>query len=94
MAPLYTLLAILLLVAVFGFVVARVEGLALFAPKRTRQVAPSAQVFCADRCRTPDGRCPLTGTTGRAADCPLWKFVAADVPTSLYGNPFAHLRPT
>lgn len=87
-----TLLALLALFGVFAFIVLKVEGLALFAPKSTGAIANSAAVYCADQCRLSDGRCPMTGSRERALNCPLWKFVEADVPTMLYGNPFAHLQ--
>ncbi len=81
-------LAILGLVLVFGFILLHVEGLALFAPQRTRGIAPSAEAFCSNGCRLVDGRCPLTGSHEQALNCPLWKFVEADLPTVLYGSPF------
>ncbi len=89
-----TLLALLALFVVFGFIISRVEGLTPFAPKSTKRIAGSAEAYCANDCRIVDGRCPLTGSRERALNCPLWKFVDADVPTSLYGNPFAHLQST
>lgn len=85
-------LAILGLVLVFGFILLRVERLALFAPKRTLGIATSAEAFCQDGCRLVDGRCPLTGSAEQALNCPLWKFVEADLPTVLYGSPFASAR--
>ena len=87
-----TLLLLLALFGVFAFILLKVEGLALFAPKSTGGVANSAAAYCADQCRLTDGRCPMTGSRERALNCPLWKFVEADLPTMLYGNPFAHLQ--
>lgn len=84
-----TLLALLALFVVFAVIVCRVEGLAPFAPKSTKGIASSADVYCTEHCRLVDGRCPLTGSVQRALNCPLWKFVEADLPTSLYGSPFA-----
>ncbi len=84
-----SLLALLALFSVFAFILLKVEGLALFAPKSTGGITNSAAAFCADGCRLVDGRCPLTGSHERALNCPLWKFVEADLPTSLYGSPFA-----
>jgi hypothetical protein len=84
-----TLLALLALFGIFAFILLKVEGLALFAPKSTGGIANSAATFCADQCRLTDGRCPMTGSHERALNCPLWKFVDADVPTSVYGSPFA-----
>ncbi len=87
-----TLLALFGLVVVFAFVLSRIEGLALFAPKSTKGITGAAAGFCSRGCRTPDGRCPLTGSAERAQDCPLWRFVDADVPTQLYGSPFEQVE--
>jgi hypothetical protein len=92
MEAFYALMGVLIVAVVFGFVVARVEGLGLFAPRSAKGVAPSAHEFCTARCRTADGLCPLTGASERAADCPLWGYIAADLPTLRYGSPFAHLQ--
>ncbi len=89
-----TLLAILGVFSVLAFVICRVEGLALFAPKSSKHLADPAGTFCTSRCRMANGHCPLTGSTEPAADCPLWRFVAADQPTRSYGSPFEHLRLT
>lgn len=86
------LLAILAVAVVLGFVIAKVEGLALLAPKSTKGVLRPAEVFCTERCRTPEGDCPLTGKAEQAADCPLWRFIGDDVPTQLHGSPFGHLQ--
>ena len=83
-----TLLALLALFAVFAFILLKVEKLALFAPGGSGGIANSAAAYCADQCRLTDGRCPMTGSRERALNCPLWKFVEADVPTMLYGSPF------
>lgn len=87
-----TLLGLIALFAAFAFLLMKVEGLALFAPRSTWGITNSAAAYCTGTCRLSDGRCPMTGTADRALNCPLWKFVEADVPTSLYGDPFAHLR--
>ena len=89
-----TLLALLALFGVVAFAVCRIEGLAPFAPKSTKRIAASAGAYCAGRCRTTDGHCPLTGSTEQAAQCPLWRFVDADLPTTLYGSPFEQLQAT
>lgn len=83
-----TLLAVFGFAVVFGFLVSRIEGLALFAPRSTKRLDGSAAAFCAHRCRADEGLCPLTGTVEPAPNCPLWRFVEADMPTALYGNPF------
>jgi hypothetical protein len=87
-----TLLALLALFAVFAFILVKVEKLALFAPASTGGISSSAAAYCADQCRLTDGRCPMTGSRERALNCPLWKFVEADVPTALYGSPFTGLQ--
>lgn len=71
----------------FAFVIARVENLAFFAPKSTKGMRASAECFCEERCRV-NGQCPVTRTEQQWAKCPLWGFVAADVPTTIYGSPF------
>jgi hypothetical protein len=78
-------IAIVLIATAMAILVMRVEGLALFAPGRTTRIKGSAQAYCLDHCRNPDGSCPL-GL--RAKDCPLWQFVEADLPTDLRTDPF------
>ena len=87
-----TLLAIAALFGALSFIIARVDGLTFLAPKRTGGLTNSAVDYCTHGCRLVDGRCPLTGSPERALNCPLWKFIEADVPTSLYGSPFEHLQ--
>lgn len=91
MGPLAAVVSIFTLFVVLAFLIARVEGLAFMAPKSTRGMRTSASLFCSDRCRQ-EGLCPLTGTTEQAGNCPLWKYIADDVPTVIYGNPFAPLH--
>lgn len=88
-----TLLAITALFGVLAFIVARVDGLAFLAPKRSGGLRNSAADYCTHGCRLVDGRCPLTGSREHALNCPLWKFVEADVPTSQYGSPFEYPQP-
>ncbi len=52
------------------------EDLALFGPKHARQLKGSAQRFCLDRCRLPDGSCPEHLAP---EDCPLWHYVREDI---------------
>ena len=85
------LFVIALLLGVFAFTIAKLEGLTFLGPKRTKAIAGSAAAYCAERCRA-DGRCPLTGTTEQSMTCPLWKFIEADEPTALYGSPFNPLQ--
>jgi len=87
-----TLLAVLAVFVIFAFLVLRLDGVAFFAPKSTKRIVGSAQHYCTDQCRTVEGLCPLTGSAEKAENCPLWKFVDADMPTSLYGSPFEHVR--
>lgn len=88
------------LVIVFGIflllavVFARLDGLAWLAPKRTSRVAGSAQYFCDNHCKNPDGSCPLVEVHLRREDCPLWRFIHADLPTMQEGNPFAQVEST
>ncbi len=89
---LYALLGVIAVFVVLAFIISRVEGLEFFAPKSTKRIGGPAYEFCTQRCRTEEGRCPLTGTEEAAVHCPLWRFVEADLPTALYGNPFAQLR--
>jgi hypothetical protein len=88
MTPFTALLAILALFILGVTIVAWTEGLAFLAPKRTGALNGCAGDFCRGTCRTPDGRCPLSGTEAQALNCPLWKFIEADVPTVAYGSPF------
>lgn len=74
------------------YLLLKADGLALFAPRRTRRMAQAARSYCTDRCRTADGRCPLAEVGDRPEACPLWKFVDADLPTIEYGSPFAELK--
>lgn len=84
--PPLTILAIVALAVILMLIASRVEGLALFAPKRTDRMRGSAQRFCLDQCKMPDGRCPLTVGNLEPEDCPLWKFVAAGLPTDMRLN--------
>jgi hypothetical protein len=87
MEPLTAVLGIVGIFVILALVVARIDGLAFLAPKSTRGIRSSAEAFCVDRCRE-DGRCPLTGTAEQARNCPLWKYIGADVPTVVHGSPF------
>jgi hypothetical protein len=91
MGAFLSLLGILALFTILAIFMARVDGLAFMAPRSTRGIRASAHGFCTDSCRS-GGLCPLTGTTERAGNCPLWQYVEADVPTTVYGNPFVPLR--
>lgn len=68
--------------------VALSEGLTFLAPKASRGLNGSAMHFCRTGCRTSSGDCPLTESGVQAAECPLWRFINADVPTVRYGSPF------
>jgi hypothetical protein len=83
----YTLFALLGLFVVIAFIRVKVEGLALFAPRSTGGITNAAAAYCTQQCRLTDGRCPMTGSLEGALNCPLWKFVEADLPMALHGNP-------
>ncbi len=83
---LYALLVVLGLVVIGLFIVGRLEGLALLAPRSSKHIARSAEDFCTGDCRLEDGRCPMHVAR---EDCPLWRFVKADLPTQPHGSPFA-----
>ena len=85
------ILGIVLVAVVFGWLVTRLDRVALFAPRSSRRLDGAADHFCVEKCRLSNGTCSLTGEPERAAACPLWRFVSADMPTSVYGSPFAHL---
>jgi len=84
--PPLTILAIVALAVVLMLIAVRADGLALFAPKHTDRMRGVAQRFCLDQCKMPDGRCPLTVGNLEPEDCPLWKFVAAGLPTDMRLN--------
>lgn len=48
--------------------------------------------YCDDHGLSVDGRCPITGKTARDESCPLWLYIAADVPTAIHGSPFESLH--
>jgi hypothetical protein len=89
MSPLAaSLFGVATLAIAFGFLIARKDGLGFLVPRSTRGITTSAQSFCSERCRTATGHCPLTHSSEAAADCPLWNYVHADMPTAVYGSPF------
>lgn len=88
MIPFGTILAVVGIAIALVFVIARREGMGFLLPKTTLGLGSSAQGFCSGRCRYPDGRCPLSGSSTPSAACPLWKYVDADVPMVEYGSPF------
>jgi hypothetical protein len=51
-----------------------------FGPKHTAGLEGAAEAFCLLFCRRPDDTCPLGCP---AEECPLWRFVDADLPTTL-----------
>jgi hypothetical protein len=87
MEPLAAVLAILAIFLILAMMFARFDGLAFLAPNTTRGIRLSATRFCTDQCRL-NGICPMTGSETQAADCALFKYVRADVPTTVYGSPF------
>lgn len=74
------------------------------ARRRTRALAGAAQEFCLQHCRLPDDRCPLLRADMRREDCPLWRFITANLPDDLpvdaeaplgagpYRNPPGHVE--
>ena len=91
MTPLLEVIGILLVFTVLATLIARADGLAFLAPRSTRALRASAQSFCSERCRQA-GQCPLTKGSEAAADCPLFKYIGADVATVSYGSPFEAQR--
>lgn len=89
MSPLVAVLTILAIAGGLGFLLARADGFGFLMPRTSRGIGLSAERFCTGSCRRADGCCPLTASAARAVDCPLWKYLAADVPTVRYGSPFA-----
>ncbi len=87
--PPLTVLAIMAIFLILAFFVSRLEGLAFLAPKSTKRIKGAAQSFCLDQCRTADGKCPLVMRTD---DCPLWRFVDADLRTDQRVDPFRQAR--
>jgi hypothetical protein len=67
-----TLLALLALFVVFAFILLKVEGLALFAPKSSGDITNAAAAYSTNQCRLTDGRCPMSGSPEGALNCPLW----------------------
>ena len=91
MAPLAAVLGVIAVFLIVAWLISRVDGLAFMAPSSTRGMRASASTFCVDECRV-DGRCPITGKTERDESCPLWRYIAADVPTAMHGSPFESLH--
>jgi hypothetical protein len=79
--PPVSVLAVVALAVVVLLIVTRVHGVTVLAPKRTDRLRGAAQRFCLDNCRLPDDVCPLSLGQLEADDCPLWRFVAAGLPT-------------
>ena len=83
--PPLAVLAILAIFVILAFVVCRLEGLTVFAPKSTERLSGAAQTFCLDQCRTDEGECPL----GIGPEpCPMWRFIRADLRTDFRIDPF------
>ncbi len=89
--PPYTVLAILAIFVIIAYFASRVEGLTFLAPKSTKRIKGAAQRFCLDHCQKADGQCPLVM---RTEDCPLWRFVDADLRTDQRIDPFRQARGT
>jgi hypothetical protein len=91
--PPLTILAILGIFVVLTAVAMAVEGLTLFAPKRTGAVKGAAQRFCLGSCRMADDSCPLTRVGMAREECPLWRFVSANLETNQRIDPFEPVGP-
>ena len=89
MTPFVAAVAISVLFLAGVTFIALSEGLTFLGPKATMGLNGSAMHFCRTGCRTGSGDCPLTQSGVEAAECPLWKFINADLPTVRYGSPFA-----
>jgi hypothetical protein len=87
--PPIAVIAIVAIAVVMTIFVCRVEGLGFFAPANTRSLAGSAQTFCLGDCRLSDGQCHLAMAGMARKDCPLWRYVNADLSTTLRLNPSA-----
>jgi len=87
MTPLTAVIAVVAIFLGLIWLISRYEGLAFMAPGSTRGMRTSASAFCTDECRV-DGRCPITGRTERDESCPLWRYIDADVSTTVHGSPF------
>ncbi len=87
MAPLAAALVIVGIFLLLMWFLAETDHLAFLGPRSTRGIGASASYFCTDDCRV-EGRCPMTGGTTRNRECPLWKYVDADVPIEPHGSPF------
>ena len=92
MAPLAAVLAIVGIFFLLVWFMARTDGLAFLGPGSTHGLHASVSTFCVDECRV-DGRCPMTGSTERNRECPLWTYVEADVSTEVHGSPFVTVQP-
>ena len=87
MEPLTAVLAIVAVFIGLAWWLAQTDGLAFLAPRTTRGLQASAQLYCSNKCREA-GKCPLTHSAHRAVDCPLFKYVAGDTAITVYGSPF------
>ncbi|MFQ5704203.1 MAG: hypothetical protein ACE5HT_09290 [Gemmatimonadales bacterium] len=87
-----TMLAVIAVFVLLSLVIAQIDGLAFLAPKSSKRIAASAGTFCVNQCQRADGQCPLVEVGRNRAECPLWQFVEADLPTVMYGDPFAYLH--
>ncbi len=89
--PVFSVLSILAIFVILVFIASRIDGLTFLAPKSTKRLRGAAQSFCLDECQTSTGTCPL-GV--EPAQCPMWRFVDADMPTDTRVNPFRPLSDT
>ncbi len=87
---LLSVLAILAIFVIIAYFASRVKGLTFLAQKSTKwMIQGAAQQFCLEDCQTADGLCPLVMQTD---DCPLWRFVDANLRTDQRVGPFRQAR--
>jgi len=78
MEPLTAVLGIAFVFIGLASWIAFSEQRAFLGPRSTRSIRASAEKFCIRDCRLETG-CPLNSNEP-AADCPLFKYIAADLP--------------
>ena len=75
MEPLIVALVVLALLLVLGSTIMDLKAGSLGLPKIAVAGHVSPDEFCRGECRKA-GKCPLTGTSQRSADCPMWNYLA------------------
>jgi len=88
--PVVTVLAILAIAVALGAFAMWAEDVTMFGPGKTHALAESAEAFCLEHCKTPNGKCPLS--LSEREQCPLFQFVEADMATTMSADHMAHLK--